>query len=80
MTCAAVIHEDIQLFISQFIDIDCKLSISVCLLYIYIYIKIFFVAKNGENETETWMPGRILSPISEITVSTLLEHASVYCQ
>ena len=78
MTCAAVIHEDIQLFISQFIDIDCKLSISVCLQYIY--KKIFFVAKYGENETETWMPGRILSPISEITVSIPLEHASVYCQ
>ena len=79
MTCAAVIHEDIQLFISQF---DCKLSISVCLqyIYIYIYIFIFFVAKYGENETENWMPGRTLGPISEITVSTLLEHAPVYCR
>ena len=65
MTCAGVIHEDIQLLISQLIDIDMSaLYFSMLMIYINIYKYTFFVAKYGENETETWTPGRILSPRS----------------
>ena len=57
MTCAGIIHEDIQLLISQLIDIDMSaLYFSMLTIYINIYKYTFVVAKYGENETETWMP------------------------
>ena len=57
MTCAGIIHEDIQLLISQLIDIDMSaLYFSMLTIYINIYKYTFVVAKYGEYETETWMP------------------------
>ena len=57
MTCAGIIHEDIQLLISQLIDIDMSaLYFSMLTIYINIYKYTFVVAMYGKNETETWMP------------------------